>query len=460
MTQQKITYPGSYKLKTVSISPSMRNDRRIAVEMRNLVPTLSLTESMLSDSIRGSMNVLDSSGLLEKYPIRGEENLYIEMEDALGNIRKYNFFVYRVDNVKISNNSDTLSYTLHFVSRQRFLADQKRVTASFNKPISGIAQEIFDRYCRDVSYSGPKSRDGFTDINKLLTVEETEGNVRLIIPRLTPMQAMKFVESRAYSSRSPSCSFRFFESADSFYFVTDEFLVNKAVSEDKIFEFSYASNLPHDVGNILQQMSNFNSMTNIARVDTFDDMHSGAYKNKVVVLDIVNRVTNIAEPSFDYTAADGDYFQTAGDVIDRVDKHSDSFISTVFNEDNARRFLMVRDFAEEDAGQLRGEQFLSQITSNRLSYFNNLGSLKLSSSGVGRLDITCGDLIRMELPEYISVNRDPKLNPQLSGVYMVEAISRVFDKENYTNHYTLVKRKWARQPTGEERFLIEIGGDT
>lgn len=457
MTQQKITYPGSYKLKAVSLYPSMRDDTRIAIEMRNLVPTISFTESMLSDSIRGSMNVVDASGLLESYPIRGEENLYLEMEDALGNVRKYNLFVYRVDNVKIANNSDVLSYTLHFVSRQRFLADQKRVTASFNKPVSDMVQEVYGRYCRDISYSGPRNREGFVDVNKSIVVEDTEGNLKLIIPRLTPMQAIKFLESRAYSSRSPSCSFRFFESADSFYFVTDEYLVNKAITDDKIFEFAYAPVLPQDTGHILSQMTNFNAMTNVSRVDTFEDMHSGAYKNKVIVLDIVNRTTNIMDPSFDYTTAEGSYFQGTGDTLDKIDRHSDSFISRVFNEDNARRFLMVRDYAEEDAGQLRGEQFLPQITSNRLSYFSNLGALKITSSGAGRLDITCGDLIRMDLTQFLSVSRDPKPNPQLSGVYMVETVNRVFDKEVYTNYYTLVKRKWARRPTGEDRFLVATG---
>jgi hypothetical protein len=457
MTENSVTYAGSYKLKAVKIFPSVAGDTRVAVEMRNLVPSLSIVESMTSDSIRGSMSVIDASGLLEKYPIRGEENLYIEMEDALGNVRGYNLFIYRVDNVRMSDNNDRLTYTLYFVSRQRLIADLRRVIASYDKPVSEIVREIYNTYCRNVNYSGPPSRirasDGF---NKDLVIEETEGNVKLIIPRLTPMQAFRFLESRAYSSRSPTSSFRFFESADSFYFVTDEYLVSKAASDDKIFEFSYAANLNQAADYILQRMANFSSMVNVSRVDTFEDMHSGAYKNKVIVLDIVNRTTNIIEPAFDYKASEVGYFQRSEGVLDNIDKHTDNFIASTFNEENARRFLMVRDYAEEDAGQLRGEQFLPQIASNRLSYFSNQNAIKVTSSSPGRLDITCGDLIRLVIPEFMNVSQNPLLNPQLSGVYMVESVNRVFDKDVYLNEYTLVKRKWARQPTGEETFLLGV----
>jgi hypothetical protein len=414
---------------------------------------------MTSDSIKGSLSIVDASGLLEKYPIRGEENLYIEIEDAIGNIRSYNLFIYRIDNVKVSDNNDLLSYTLHFVSRQRLTADLRRVTAAYNKPISEIVQDIYNVYCRDLSNSGPQSRTGSTDgFNKPLIVEDTEGTVKLIIPRLTPMQAFRFLESRAYKSTSPTSSFRFFESADSYYFVTDEYLVNKAASEDKIFEFSYAANLNQAADYILQRMANFASMTNVSRVDTFEDIHSGAYKNKVVVLDIVNRIANVVEPAFDYRASEPSYFQQGGDVLDSVDKHTDDFITSVFNEENARRFLMVRDYVEENAGQLRGEQFLPQIASNRLAYFSNLNAIKVTSTSPGRLDITCGDLVRIVIPEFMNVSQNTQLNPQLSGVYMVESISRTFDKDVYSNQYTLVKRKWARRPTGEETFLLGVAG--
>lgn len=458
MTETSLSFPGAYKLKAVAIYPNLKDDTRVSVNIRNLIPAMTITESVQSDSIRGSMRVVDSSGLLENYPMRGEENVYIEIEDALGNIRSYQCFIYKIDNVSSSNNNDLASYTLHFVSLQRFIADQRRVTSSYNKRVSEIVQDIFNNYCRPVS-SGPVNRDSSTTQVKQIVVEDTEGELKVIIPRLTPIQALKFLESRAYSASSSTCSFRFFESADSFYFVTDEFLLDKAASSDKIFEFTNTADIKQSNDYYLQRFANFDTFTNVARVDTFDDLHSGAYRNKVMVLDIVNRVTNISEPAFNYSEARASYFKGMEQFTGVVDKHSDRFINTVFTDENARRFLMVRDFVEENAGQLRGEQYIPQIAANRLAYFKNLDSVKITTTGAGRLDITCGDFIRFIIPEFMHVDKEKELNNQLSGVYMVESITRTIDKEVYTNQYTLVKRNWARDVIEtDDRFLL--GGNT
>lgn len=462
MTDANISYPGSYRLKSLVLYPFSTSEPRVAVDMRNLVPSLSIEESMTQDSIRGSLTAVDSSGLLEGYPIRGEEMLFIDLEDAVGNTRQYRMFVYKIDNVDVSGVNDSLTYNLHFVSFQRFVADQKRVTASYNKPVADIAENVFNTYFRVPVTSRPVSTTGDSsnyDYNKQIIVEGTEGNVKLIIPRMTPTQALKFLESRAYSAASATCSFRFFESADSFHFVTDEYLYNKAKADNNIFKFTYADSLPQDNGSFLQRMSNFTRFKNVSRVDTFDDLHGGTYRNKVVVLDIVNRTVNTIDPSFDYSTAKQDYFKGHSDEMDGADRHCEPFIQSTFTDENARRFLMVRDYVEEDAGQLRGEQYLPEITSNRLSYFKNVGSIRVSSSGPGRVDITCGDYINVMIPEFRHHQTEKQTNVQLAGTYLVESVTRVFDKDIYTNEYTLTKRSWDREvDPSENRFLL--GGVT
>lgn len=462
MTDTSVTYPGGYRLKSLMIYPAPSSENRVAIDMRNMVPSLSISESMTQDSIRGSVSVIDSSGLLEGYPIRGEEMLYIDLEDALGNTRQYRVFIYKIDNIGIANNNDGVSYTMHFVSYQRFFADQKRVTASYNKPVSEIVENVFNSYFRRPVTARPAILTGDSssgDPNKQIVIEATEGKVKLVIPRMTPAQALKFLESRSYSTQSPTCSFRFFENADSFYFVTDEYLYNKAIEEDKIFEYTYSENIPQDNGYFLQRMANFSAFKNVARVDTFDDLHGGTYRNKVVVLDIVNRVANFAEPGFEYASVRDGFFKGHANELDVSDKHSDTFIESTFTDENARRFVMVRDYVEEDAGQLRGEQFLPEIASNRLAYFKNVGGIRVNSTGPGRTDITAGDFIRVIIPEFRHLQAEKELNYQLSGVYMVESVTRNIDKDRYMNDYSLVKRNWAREvDRTDSRFLM--GGAT
>ena len=462
--QSTITYPGSYRFKRVTLFPANNSENRVAVEIRNEIVTIVLTESMASDSIRGYARVVERSGLLEGYPIRGEEMLFIEFEDAMGVTRDYRVFVYKIDDIVITNSNDGVNYTMHFVSHQRFVADQRRITSSYNKLASEIVQDIFNNYMRVATSARPISTSvtGDDGTNKQIEIEETEGVLKTIIPRMTPVQAMKFLESRSYSTLSSTCSFRFFESADSFYFATDEYMYKKALSNGKVFKMTCAPNIPQTNEYITQRMANLNDIKNVSRVDTFDDIHGGSYRNKVLVLDIVNRVTNIAEPGYVYQDSRSSYFRGQESTMDVADKHSDQFITSTFTEENERRFVMVKDYVEEDTGQLRGEQFLPQITSNRLAYFKQLNGIKIQASGPGRCDITCGDFIELVVPEFMHARYDTQLNTQLSGVYMVETVSRDLTNDVYTNNYIMVKRNWARaiDPTDNKFLLGVVGGNT
>lgn len=431
MTDQNISYTGNYRL----LAATIYTGTKIALNIVNLITNINIIESVSNDSIRGSLKVMESSGVLEDYPIRGEESLFLDIEDPLGNRQYYYLFVYKVDNVITSFSNDRLSYTLHFVTRQRFNADQKRVTAAYDEYVSKIAEEIFNN--NYITSQPPRTT--ITNPNKFLEIENTEGKVKLIIPRMTPAQSIKMLESRAYSSTSPSCSFRFFESSRSFYFVTDEYLYGKAINEDKIFNFSYADNISRDNSTFLTRMANLETFRNTSRVDTFDELHGGTYRNVVISLDINNRVVETLD--YNYVDNRDSYFRGLSGT-GQSDRHSDTFTNSVFTAENARRMIMVKDYVGEQTGQLRGEQFLPEIAANRLAYFKNLNSITVSASGPGRLDVTCGDFIRVNIPEFRHASENRKPNRQLSGIYMVESVTRSFNKDVYANEYTLVKRNW------------------
>lgn len=437
MTDQLTTFPGSFQIKQLGIYPAPNGDtNRSMIDMRNLVASLNIVESIGNESIRGTMDVLDSAGLLEHYPIRGEEKIYINIQDSLENDWDFHGFVYKVDNLKASDTNDKLLYRLHFVSYQRFYSDKFRITSSHNDLVSNIASSVFSSYFKE-----PVSNMR-NDINKDVIVEPTEGQIRCVLPYYTPSQAMKFLESRSYSSTSSTCSFRFFERPESFYFVSDEFMYRKAKEEDKIFEFTSDDNIPQTGDTFIQRMLNMNTVTNANRFDTFDDLHGGTYANKIVVMDIVNRTINLKEPAFKYTDVKDSWFRGLQDDIG-VDRHTDTFIEATFTDDNARRFVFVKDYVEDNAGQLRGEQFIPQIASNRLSYMKHLNSIRVTSKSPGRLDITCGDFIDLKVMDYYAAGADKTLNKQLSGVYLVESVTRSFNtKDVYTNNYTLLKRNW------------------
>lgn len=429
------TFPGFYRLDRATLYPAAGSEARSAYEIRNFITSITLAESVNNDCIRGTIGIADGGGLLENYPIRGEENIYVEIVDALNNRTTYRWFVYRIDNVDVNGNSDGVTYNIHFTSVQRFVSDKHRLSAAYNQRISDTVEEVFNKYMK-VSVSSIHS----TNPNKEIIIEPTDGNVRLIVPRMMPSQAIKMMESRSYSSTHPTCSFRFFESADNFFFVTDEFLYEKAVANNKIFNFAYAPALPHDNSALISRMNNFISIKNISRVDTFDDMNNGSYRNTTMVLDILNRTVDMKE--YSYSEKKNSYFAGLSETLGKEDRHSASFIDSTFTADNAKRFMIVRDYADDDAGQLRGEQYFPEIASNRYAYFKQVGAIRIHATGYGRSDITCGDFIRLSIPSMVYAESDRGINSQLSGIYMVESVARNMRSEEYTNDYMLIKRNW------------------
>lgn len=418
-------------------------------DITGLIPALSFDETIENGIMVGSVQVLDTVGLLENFPIRGEERLILEIEDSTGNIRSYDLFVHSVSDVEISDTSDMTSYYLHFVSYQSFLAASKKIIRPFrNLTASQIASQLFDEYYTpsDVSYidytvSSNIGGQFFDATRKDFTVEDTDGNLRIIIPKMSTQQAMDLLAGRSFSSASPSCSFRFFESADKFYFVSDEWFMKNS----PVFDFTYYDIIPKDGLQFVAELNNLETLSNITRIDTLDDLYSGGYRNRVLELDIMRRQVNLNEEGYSYFDRREAYFPNR-DPDFFQDRHTESFMDLFQTPENAKQFLIFKDFSEDSEKgqtQIRGNQMFKQIVENKVAFRNHLNSITVSATGPGRLDITVGDIVNLSVPLFNATTEEIKdLNTQLSGQYLVKDLSREMEREEYKNHYTLVKMNW------------------
>ena len=210
-----------------------------------LIPRVSITSSLESEAMFGVARVIDSVGLLSGgfgvSPLRGEEQIIFDIADSKtinengglenGSVSEpYRFvgFIYKIDNVQTKEVNDAVTYDIHFVSYQSFRANTYEIIRAFiDEKISDAAKTIFTDYYESQETIGYIPE---TDRKKLF-LEETEGIYRCTIPRMKPDETMGFLSKRAYSEKSPSCLFRFFESSRGFHFVTDEKLYRMAIDE-------------------------------------------------------------------------------------------------------------------------------------------------------------------------------------------------------------------------------------
>lgn len=421
--------PGQYKL----LSALLVTNSGGSIEFSGFIPVFQIEESINSDCISGYAEVYDNVGHLEDLPIRGEEDLIIQVEDVLKKKVTYNLKIYKVTDVTINDTNDGLKYVIHFVSKARFDASFRRIIEPFDDTISNIAEEIFSKYYPE----------GSSD----LLLEDTVGTFRCVIPNYTPIQTMNFLASRAYSTTSPSCSFRFFETLNNHYFVSDEYLINRALENpDDIKTFGYSEALDKSGEEFESQMQNIVELKNSDRVNTMEDLTSGAYRSHVIEIDLVRRRVNLPgisdENSYNYDEKIASYVSTSGRGVSQQ-RHSPNFISQYFTQENERRYIVVKDYADDNGEfQIRGDQFLPEIVQNRTAYRHHLNNTTVSASINGRLDLNAGDIINIQVPQFNSSSQRG-LNPQLSGYYMIDTMTQNFVRDVHTTSFELVKYDWS-----------------
>lgn len=419
--------PGYYRL--ISASVTQYGSRNLT-EISGIIHKTVIEESIENDSIRGYVSIIDAVGLLENLPLRGEERLTIELEDILKQKKIFDLYVYKVDNITAKNTNDALSYDMHFVSYMRWNAGRHRIIAPFSRSIRDTAEQIFKTY--------------YSPFTKPFKTDVTDGNFECVIPNYTPIQAMKFLASRAYNSASPSCSFRFFENSENFYFVPDEYLIADAITNDNIKEFTFLPSVEKTGYELEAQLRNLIELRNTDRINTVKDLYSGAYKSNPIVIDFVNRT--VTDNRYSYQKSKNEFvsLNTKSKVIE--DQHSDNFIDYTFTDENERRFLIYKDYQSlgDLPSSIKSEQFLPKIISRRLAYRHMLYRNTVYAKAYGRLDLKAGDIIKLDVTEFSPNNDNIEMNSQLSGNYILHDCTHIFDKETYETSMMLTKFDWSK----------------
>lgn len=424
------------------------------LDITGIITSVSLSQSIDRPAWTGSMAVLDNIGVIEQFPLRGEEKLDISIKTYDTNTEiNLKAQIVKIDNVTPTGTNDGATYTVSFISRLSFNANTKKVVKSFkDKKASTSAKSIFNEYYGNTVFKRTLSNEveEFSLTNKEYKnihfyVHPSKGLLRTVIPNYSPWKSLSFLSKKAYSPNSSSSSFRFFETYDSFYWVTDEFLIKEAIDKKNVISLTYEPDTSRDPKDAINQIKRIDQLSNPRRVDTNADMVNGGYKNRIIEIDLLRRKVTDKVHDFmdeDIMNMDGEYKKVSEkDVI-----HTKEFIDDNFTKQNARRYLLFTDYQtnpklEGSESQLRGNQHYAEIISDRISYRHHLSSTSIDASLKGRLDIEAGKLVRIELANLSNENR--KVNEQLYGNYIVHSASHSFEQGVLNTNLTLIKYDWS-----------------
>lgn len=445
------------KIELHSLDPEDRWDHlpNNKIDLRPLVHTFTINESFTSGYMSGEMVVYDSAGVFYDVPLRGQELLHLELIDFYD--KKYNgdFFIYSIDRVNPAKKSSDaiLQYTLKFVSIGKFISERytiRRCIAEGTgadrkyKPIHDQVQVVFDDYYK-FRNSGDNAPIPLQAPLKEIEISETVGDQKIIIPYLSPDDAMHLFSRRAHSEEYPSDMFRFYETKENYYFKNIEELIEWEVP---IETYTYTSG---GMDNTPEAESE--KMTNVLDIDlgevvnTFRVMKEGGYYRSYTAMDLNYRFAStytydhydemINKKNFKYTDIHNPY----GTNI-RFN-HTESFIQR--HLDDRKRIFGIKDYADEGIGAPveRPDPKYPDIVNHKRSNLSQFDEYTVSISVYGQHKLTPGKMIYLDMPIFRTitdqVSRAEKQDKVKSGVYMITDVQNVFYENSYTQNLKLIK---------------------
>lgn len=423
----------------------------------NFITGFEINQSMSSVAYSGWISVQDSVGILEELPIRGEETLELKLlGHDLNTEVNLKTHIHKVTDIEPSQASDGVHYKLHFISKVSFEASKRYVTTAFRSSVNNIAKELFERYFAKLgqaAYTDPDKQSRvlpmatarypiISEPERKVFIQPTVGILNVVIPYLNPTEAMFFVASRAFNGDAPSQTYRFFETLENFYFCTDEYFL-KDIKDDQLVNLFYAPVSDLTPQNATQQLQRIESLKIISRgIDTSTDIFSGSYRNEVLELDLIRRKTELKSFNFDNAG----YIDMTGNKRDiSTNPHTEQFRKDTFTSENARRFMLVRNYTRpgDTPTTLNADLHFADIVQNRISYYHHLNNVIVQAGMKGRLDIRPGQIVNLEIKGFSSSDKQT-MNNVVSGRYLVQSTFHGRGTDDTLNTgLTLVKFDWS-----------------
>jgi hypothetical protein len=411
-------------------------------------------------AMSGTIGVLDNEGMLEGFPLRGEETLDLEIKCYdLQTVRKIKAQIFRITDVEANSMTKGTTYTLHWISKVSWNANKRKIIKAYNNStISTMVKEIFNNYIAKLlpyttaktdAIKLPENSSAFNingEPERKFYLQKTDAKTSVVIPRYAPTEAIGFCLERAFSNtQSKSSSFRFFETWEGFYCVSDEWLFEKAadngISQKNIMNYSAYVDL--DPVNITEQTRSLESFSNSARIDTARDLGGGGYKNTFVEIDLLSHT--VERYTYSYLEGNNKFKDSRGKPASwKTDIHTEEFAKEYFTQDNARQFLVMRDYRDVyDAKAFGGEKNFRELVSRRVMYNQHMSATQVVATTSGRLDLSPGDVIRVNIRELNHSTNQIEDNRQLSGKYLIVHVSNVCNNDLLHTNLTLFKYDWS-----------------
>lgn len=388
---------------------------------------MQIKESIFHSFMFGHIDVIDSNDIATRFPLIGEETITIEYTDFISEqIRKLQFYTYRVENRRRMTDGPNYFYRVLFCSKEGIVSENILLSTPHEGVVlSDLVQETFN----------------ILGTKKSLELEGTDVKHTLVFPNKSPIEAIRWISTFAISKSNPASSYVFFENMDGFHFVTLNQLLTGATKK------TYRP--------VLQNMHNYSPLDKnqgiidyqLSYADTVAASSQDMFYQQLIAFDPIARTVSRKDYDFvrDYNKfnrlSDGGYSKTG--MIS-----TNSIPLQILNNKNIKQQsskAVITNSSMVESSYVKGKvPDLSYIkrkelsTLGRLPEFSQLGLIRVNLVVPGSTVVNAGNIVEVKIP---SVQEQNKSNTDVyfSGKCLVAGVTHVFQGWDYIMRLELMR---------------------
>lgn len=406
-----------FKIKQVSIMT-----KGGAIDVSAVFAEINIFDCLFTPMMSGNILMIDSVGLSRALNFDGSEAILIEIEKSENFLQfKKSFRIYKQTDRRNVNQS-TETYILHFVDDEFFFSIQQRVNQSYESTYSDIIRKILSTHLQ-------------IEGKDKATIEDSLGIRKVVIPNLSPLDAIEWCTRRSLDIRN-SPSFVFFSNIFGFNYVSLSTLLIK----DSILEINF------DPKNIsqkdpLMEMSSARSFEVISQNDSIDKIKNGVNVGRFIGFDPITRSFGEKIITFD------DHY----DSIDHANKNPNR--TEIFNKDNTTNLTTInsRKVLSIFGANRKNSEYIKKYEGDSISkvenyesfafqrkaIFKNLVAKRIKLVMPGNFQLTSGFNVDLKTSGFNRKNKDTQNEESsLNSKYLIIAARHTITSNK---HETLIE---------------------
>lgn len=421
--------PGQCDIKSISITNHTKsivvNKDYPSAKLLEFVDTVDIIESIFSSHIVADVTFNDGGNFKERFNISGDEEFVIEFQGyGSDTTLKYKLRVVEMPAVIPNSNLRSKVFKIRLASKELIIDSAHVVAKSYASSTRNILEDIIRKYLES---------------KKKLFIEDTKDPQKMVIPYLSPFQAIDFVRQRSVSAKYKSSTFIFFETSEQYNFTTIEGLLERG-SKQQLQKFFQQEDVSQNVkGNqsSISDMDSFRLFSNYTVKDLFNlnnYFKNGGLQTVVTQYDFTTK--KYTSKLFQNKPGGKLFYEFSNAKNPDISNTLFSGYSKYGNKPLLIPFTKYKDTTTAT------NNFVYDTIAERICYANLFTHEKTYIDIPGNTRINAGTIIELEIPKYDGQNSKKGKNTMDSGLYIVTSVRHSIknaDSAKYDSHLELMR---------------------